>query len=116
MGSLANIWTRSRFCGFKQSLKADRVPHHSGFARHGHSKHLDVHLFSIVLVVVVVADISTTLEGIAITLPGGAQPAQYSGETSQAFARFGKCLFYLAVRPLAHKRSEPWALFAGVAN
>jgi len=47
---------------------------HSGFARHGHSKHLDVHLFSIVLVVVVVADISTTLEGIATTLPGGSQP------------------------------------------
>jgi len=47
---------------------------HSGFARHGHSKHLDVHLFSNVLVVVVVADISTTLKGIAITLPGGAQP------------------------------------------
>ena len=46
----------------------DGVAHHSGFTRHGHSKHLDVHLFSVIVVIVVSS--ATTL------LPGGAHPAQ----------------------------------------
>ena len=70
----------------KLSLEAisydDGVPHHSRFARHGHSKHLDVHLFSIVTIVLVgdiattLPGIATTLPGISTTLPGGARPAQ----------------------------------------